>query len=71
VALFPSRWLSLYFLPVALFYAYFDLSWITRAERIRNDQEVFELLLSLGLALHAWNGWRRVASAIPARQAQP
>jgi hypothetical protein len=61
IPLFPSRWLSLYFLPVALFYAYFDLSWLTNGERIRNDQEVFELLLAIGLALHARTNWRRLS----------
>jgi hypothetical protein len=49
----PARWYSLYFLPVALFYAYFDLSWITRGNRIRNDQEAIELLMAIGLFLHA------------------
>jgi hypothetical protein len=51
---FPARRFSLYFLPVALFYAWFDLSWITRGDRIRNDQEAIELLMALGLFLHAW-----------------
>ncbi len=49
----PSRWYSLWFLPVALFYAYFDLSWITHADRIRNDQEAIELMMAVGLLLHA------------------
>lgn len=48
----PSRWLSLYFLPVALFYAYFDLSKITLGARLRNDQELFEFLFALGCFLH-------------------
>ncbi|MFY7696833.1 MAG: pectate lyase, partial [Cyanobium sp.] len=39
----PARRFSLYFLPVALFYAYFDLSWITHGDRIRNDQEAIEV----------------------------
>lgn len=56
----PSRNLSLYFLPVALFYAYFDLSWITLGQRIPNHQEVFELLLACGMARH---GWRSVGAA--------
>ncbi len=51
---FPRRWFSLYFLPVSAFYAYFDLSWIANLDRIRNDQEIFECLLAIGLALHAW-----------------
>jgi hypothetical protein len=49
----PARRFSLYFLIVALFYAYFDLSWISHAERIRNDQEGIEVLFALGLFQHA------------------
>jgi hypothetical protein len=65
---FPARRFSLYFLPVALFYTYFDLSWITRGERIRNDQEAIELLLAAGLCLHAWTvarRQRRLSAAAP------
>jgi hypothetical protein len=58
----PARRFSLYFLPVALFYAYFDLSWITHGDRIRNDQEAIELLMAVGLFLHAWSKARRPAS---------
>lgn len=54
ITAFPRRWLSLYFLPVAAFYAYFDLSWLAHAERIRNDQELYECLLALGIVMHAW-----------------
>jgi hypothetical protein len=49
----PARWYSLWFLPVALFYTYFDLSWITHAKRIRNDQEAIEVMMAVGLLLHA------------------
>ena len=42
----PSKELSLYFLLVALFYFYFDISWASTTEQIRNDQEIFEFLLS-------------------------
>jgi hypothetical protein len=49
----PVRFYSLYFLPVALFYTYFDLSWLTLGDRIRNDQEAIELLMPVGLCLHA------------------
>ena len=49
---FPSRNFSLYFLIVALFYTYFDLSWITLGERIRNDQEAIEILMAIGLFRH-------------------
>ncbi len=48
----PSKKLSLYFLFVALFYFYFDVSWASTTEQIRNDQEVFEFLLSTGIFLH-------------------
>ena len=49
---FPGRNLSLYFLFVSLFYTYFDLSWITLGERIRNDQEAIEVLMAIGLFRH-------------------
>lgn len=52
ISLFPARRFSLYFLPVALFYAYYDLSWITLQHRIVNHQELYELLFSVGLMLH-------------------
>ena len=50
---FPSRKFSLYFLFVSLFYMYFDLSWITHGERIRNDQEAIEILMAMGLFRHS------------------
>ena len=50
---FPGRNLSLYFLIVSLFYTYFDLSWITLGERIRNDQEAIEILMAIGLFRHS------------------
>lgn len=59
---FPARDLSLYFLFVALFYAYWDLSWMTLGERIRNDQEAIEILMSTGLFLHCFRSARGVAS---------
>jgi hypothetical protein len=62
---FPRRWFSLYFLPVSMFYAYFDLSWITNLNRIRNDQEIFECLLAVGLAMHAW--WSFKTYVVPER----
>ena len=49
----PPQRLSLYFLPVALFYTYFDLSKLSHGVRIRNDQELFEFLFALGCLLHA------------------
>ena len=51
---FPGKELSLYFLFVALFYFYFDISWASTIKQIRNDQEIFEFLLSTGIFLHCW-----------------
>tara|TARA_B100000614_G_scaffold240535_1_gene240982 strand:- start:54 stop:707 length:654 start_codon:yes stop_codon:yes gene_type:complete len=51
----PSKKFSLFFLIVAAFYSYFDLSWITLGERIRNDQEAIEFLMSSGLFLHCYS----------------
>jgi len=48
----PGKELSLYFLFVALFYFYFDISWASTISQIRNDQEIFELLFSSGILLH-------------------
>ena len=48
----PGKYLSLYFLFVALFYFYFDISWASTTQQIRNDQEIFEFLLSTGVFLH-------------------
>ena len=50
----PSKKFSLFFLIVAAFYSYFDLSWITLGERIRNDQEAIEFLMSSGIFLHCY-----------------
>ena len=55
---FPSKELSLYFLFVALFYFYFDISWASTTEQIRNDQEIFEFLLSSGIFLHCLKYFR-------------
>lgn len=62
----PARRYSLYFLFVALFYTYWDLSWITLGDRIRNDQEAIEVLMGLGLVLHVM---RQVRPALAARKA--
>ena len=51
----PNKKLSLFFLFVALFYFYFDISWASTIKQIRNDQEIFEFLLSTGIFLHCWN----------------
>jgi hypothetical protein len=50
----PSRKYSLFFLLVSLFFAYYDLSWASTVQHIRNDQEIFEFLLSTGIFLHFW-----------------
>ncbi len=52
---FPAKQYSLYFLFVALFFLYFDLSYSSTVKRIPNDQEIFELLMALGLMLHSMN----------------
>ena len=56
---FPRKKLSLYFLFVALFYFYFDISWASTTEQIRNDQEIFELLLSSGIFLHCYENFSK------------
>ena len=57
---FPSKDLSLYFLFVALFYFYFDISWASTTQQIRNDQEIFEFLLSTGIFLHCFNNCKKL-----------
>jgi hypothetical protein len=56
---FPSKNLSLFFLFVALFYFYFDVSWASTTEQIRNDQEIFEFLLSSGIFIHCLKGFNK------------
>ena len=55
---FPPKRLSLFFLFVALFYFYFDISWASTTEQIRNDQEIFEFLLSSGIFIHCFKNFR-------------
>ena len=55
----PSKKLSLFFLFVALFYFYFDISWASTTEQIRNDQEIFEFLLSSGIFIHCLDNFRK------------
>ena len=57
---FPSKDLSLYFLFVDLFYFYFDLSWASTTQQIRNDQEIFEFLLSTGIFLHCYKNFKKL-----------
>ena len=56
---FPKKELCLYFLFVALFYFYFDISWASTTEQIRNDQEIFEFLLSSGIFLHCLRSYTK------------
>ena len=55
----PDKYLSLYFLFVALFYFYFDISWASTTEQIRNDQEIFEFLLSTGIFIHCLKNFKK------------
>tara|TARA_A100001035_G_scaffold192683_1_gene154025 strand:- start:740 stop:1414 length:675 start_codon:yes stop_codon:yes gene_type:complete len=55
----PGKEMSLYFLFVALFYFYFDISWASTTEQIRNDQEIFEFLLSSGIFLHCLKNFKK------------
>ena len=54
----PDKKFSLFFLFVALFFAYYDISWASTVEHIRNDQEIFEFLLSTGIILHVWDKFK-------------
>jgi len=51
----PSKKQSLFFLFVSFFFAYYDLSWASTTEHIRDDTEIFEFLLSTGIFLHFWD----------------
>ena len=56
----PSKKLSLFFLFVALYFFYYEISWFSTVEHIRNDQEIFELLLSTGIYLHCWRNLKKI-----------
>ena len=56
----PRKEFSLFFLFVALFYFYFDISWASTTQQIRNDQEIFEFLLSTGIYLHCLKNFRKL-----------
>jgi len=60
----PGIELSLYFLFVALFYFYFDISWVSTIKQIRNDQEIFETLFSSGILLHCLKQCRNLKKNI-------
>ena len=51
----PSKKLSLYFLITALYIFYYEISWASTIEHIRNDLEIYEFLLSTGIFMHFWN----------------
>ena len=51
----PNKRLSLYFLITALYIFYYEISWASTVEHIRNDLEIYECLLSTGIFLHFWN----------------
>ena len=55
----PSKKFSLFFLFVSLFFAYYDLSWASTIEHIRDDSEIFEFLLSTGIFLHFWDNFKK------------
>ena len=57
---FPNKKFSLFFLFVALFYFYFDISRASTTEQIRNDQEIFEFLLSTGIFLHCRSNLKKL-----------
>ena len=51
----PSKRLSLFFLITALYIFYYEISWASTIDHIRNDLEIYEFLLSTGIFLHFWN----------------
>ena len=50
----PSKKLSLFFLITALYIFYYEISWASTVEHIRNDLEIYEFLLSTGFFMHFW-----------------
>ena len=56
----PSRKFSLFFLSVSLYFFYYEISWFSTVAHIRNDQEIFEFLLSSGLFLHCWESFKNL-----------
>ena len=56
----PSKKFSLFFLIISLYFFYYEVSWFSTVQHIRNDQEIFEPLLSTGLFLHCWEGLKNV-----------
>ncbi len=56
----PSKKFSLFFLSVSLYFFYYEISWFSTVAHIRNDQEIFEFLLSSGLFLHCWESFKNL-----------
>ena len=56
----PSRKFSLFFLLVSLYFFYYEISWFSTVAHIRNDQEIFEFLLSTGLFVHCWESFKNL-----------
>ena len=56
----PNKKLSLFFLITALYIFYYEISWASTVEHIRNDLEIYEFLLSTGIFLHFWNNFKLV-----------
>ena len=54
----PNKNLSLFFLITALYIFYYEISWASTVEHIRNDLEIYEFLLSTGIFLHFWNNFK-------------
>ena len=60
----PDRRTTLYFLSVAVFYIWMEVTGGPTTGWLRSqDQEVFETLLAAGFAVFAWTRWRSVSSA--------
>ena len=54
----PNKKLSLFFLITALYIFYYEISWASTVEHIRNDLEIYEFLLSTGIFLHFLNNFK-------------
>ena len=54
----PNKKLSLFFLITALYIFYYEISWASTVEHIRNDLEIYEFLLSTGIFSHFWNNFK-------------
>ena len=61
----PNKKLSLFFLITALYIFYYEISWASTVEHIRNDLEIYEFLLSTGIFLHFWNNFKLLIKGYP------